>query len=125
MFQCTMCKYETSKKSNLSRHINFVHFKTMLTCSFCNYTCYSQTSLSQHSLKVHCTDEVFTCKMCSYVFQSHYQLSKHLIIHNKTYACIFCSHVKTKYKKNFLRHMKKCHPNIDKVDYVDCTIDSS
>ena len=123
MFQCTLCEYNTPKKSNLSRHVNFVHLKKTLTCSLCNYTCHSPTSLKQHNLKIHCTDKKFRCHICSFVFESLLQLNTHLVTHkNKTYACIFCSNVKTKYRRNFLRHMKTCHPNIDKTDYVDCTV---
>ena len=54
-FQCNMCRYFSTKKIHLKKHVENVHLGGIpVTCTECGTTCKSRQKLRAHRNREHC-----------------------------------------------------------------------
>ena len=93
-FACTYtgCKYSTSTKELLSRHIKGNHDKKTIKCSECGQLFNRQGGLSYHFKRVH-PSQLSECDLCGVKFKAKesvraHMLAKHLKL--KQFPCPIC-----------------------------------
>ncbi|XP_033231833.1 zinc finger protein 765-like [Belonocnema kinseyi] len=99
-FFCDVCGYKSNQKSNLSKHITFLHTqspKTSYKCDKCTRSYKSSDSLNRHKRLEHSAVKTrFICDCCNYQSNLKCSLSKHITSrHPQTsetrYKCDKCS----------------------------------
>lgn len=104
-----ICKFKTSKKSNLSEHVKTVHKKEIeyarsenkkfmtstrlkylihreeqkFSCDYCGIQMRRKTNLNQHMKRIHLQHDKYSCSKCNFKTKYHQNLAKHV-----EYSCI-------------------------------------
>ena len=116
MLKCSVCHYETEKRSNLNRHelthLNDKEFK----CSTCPFETKTREQLKRHETVHH--EREFKCPLCPFEARRKYLLSKHnMKIHQtsqlpkkeaKGNICPLCDYA-TDLDINLRQHLKSVH----------------
>ncbi|GFS94884.1 hypothetical protein NPIL_118951 [Nephila pilipes] len=100
-FQCGLCQYTSSKKSNLGRHMlvhtgekafkflphvrqgneSFMLRTKLYKCDLCPYASYKKSNLQNHSV-THTGVKAYQCIVCGKSFSLKGTLKRHQITHN-------------------------------------------
>ncbi|KAK6192009.1 hypothetical protein SNE40_003565 [Patella caerulea] len=61
-------------------------------CEKCNFSCSKRSNLRKHVAYVHCAERFYKCDVCLKGFKSSWALKRHKQVHNeeKTYRCDIC-----------------------------------
>ena len=82
--KCPHCDYESSKKSNLDRHIQVVHEKIRPhKCPTCGKAFGQKCDLDKHSKTVHDKKMDFICSHCDQAFGQKCHLDRHIKVCTK------------------------------------------
>ena len=110
--KCVFCEFYSTSHLELQSH-NSVHFTIKYSCVVCPFSSTKKANLNQHILQTHSPKTEFTCTICKYVCRSQTNFDKHSARHaqQSTYICLVC-HVRSKYRRNILRHVKKKHAEL-------------
>ena len=130
LLQCTHCSYSTKNKSNLNKHINYVHLVVKEECDSCNKKFNSREALERHkrnahqvksgtgsvlfhNLEVPKEDRWFPCNECDYKSRRKYDTEKHKKKHLKigikkiVHECCHCGK-SFKQGAKLKKHLEKC-----------------
>lgn len=91
-YLCTECGKTFYLKSNLDKHMRFVHTQERpFSCSICDLKFKWKFSLSQHMM-LHTGEKPYSCSVCQKGFRYMVSLKTHMLIHTgaKPFACTIC-----------------------------------
>ena len=83
-FACDDCRYKTSTKINLDKHVNVQHGprpRHEFPCDQCDYSTPRKYNLNAHKRK-HADVRPFSCQQCDQTFKHKYQLPIHYRLHS-------------------------------------------
>ena len=130
LLQCTHCSYSTKDKSNLNKHINYVHLLPKEECDSCNKVFNSREVLERHkrnahqviqsgtgsilfhNLEVPKEDRWYHCNKCDYKSRKKNNTEKHKETHlgirkDPVHECCHCGQ-SFKQKAKLKKHLAKC-----------------
>ena len=115
---CDQCDYNSTDKSNLSKHKKAVHEGFRYPCNFCEYTSICRTGLKNHMSSKH-EGNMHQCHLCGKQFSTPRSLNCHMRgFHagmRMKVKCEFCEYHTTKNKnanRSLLVHFQKMHKDI-------------
>ena len=115
-YNCNICQYQATQKSNLSSHIKSVHFKERFPCKICDYEATGKGHLSRHVKNVHQKSENVNCTECNKSIQRG-GLTQHMKIFHTgeqtQFKCNICT-FETIYKYNLYMHVRSVHQKVKK-----------
>ena len=115
---CDQCDYNSTDKSNLSKHKKAVHEGFRYPCNFCEYTSICRTGLKNHMSSKH-EGNMHQCHLCGKQFSTPRSLNCHMRgFHAGMRMKVkgeFCEYHTTKNKnanRSLLVHFQKMHKDI-------------
>ena len=110
-YECNICHLRVTQKSNLTFHINTVHFrKRRYSCKICDFES-TKSHLLRHIENVHHNSEKIICTECNKSIRKM-SLSAHMKIFHSgeqpQYSCSFCT-FQTIHKHYLKKHVVKVH----------------
>ena len=107
--KCNMCPFLTSKKQQLTDHMNAHLGVHPYKCKLCEFSCVKKYQLTSHQ-RTHSGEKKYKCQKCSYAAAWNVQLKSHLKAHDSKTQCIckVCSIV-LKDQRCLTLHEKKEH----------------
>lgn len=125
--QCDKCAYKTKNMGLLVVHVRSEHdddYKGWLRCPLCPYKCKLEEQLHAHQAGMHALVESvrhYKCPQCSYKASAQSAVKSHVkAVHSSNFFnCEHCE-FRSKYKRNFLRHVLVKHTPPDKIQWVKC-----
>ena len=107
--KCYECGYETTKLTDLSRHMENKHGGGKpYKCDVCNYSTYELRRIRQHKW-MHMGDKPYMCDLCDYCTRRPGSLKAHKMMHTgeRPYMCEICGFSTT--RSDSLRDHKRRH----------------
>ncbi|XP_055306936.1 gastrula zinc finger protein XlCGF52.1-like, partial [Sitodiplosis mosellana] len=105
-FECYLCKYSTSYKSHLVKHMRKHTGDKPFKCEFCARGFTVKSSLTTH-MRTHANDFPFHCSICRQGFKVKKAKEAHeKSCNQRRYECYLCKY-STLYKPSLVTHMRK------------------
>ncbi|XP_068211586.1 zinc finger and BTB domain-containing protein 14-like isoform X8 [Palaemon carinicauda] len=86
---CVMCRYSTSRKQDITRHIRRHTGERPYACPFCTIRFVDACSLKRH-LPIHSWEKPFGCSTCSFTAKSKRYLVRHVKVVHQMQICLIC-----------------------------------
>lgn len=110
---CEQCSYQAFTQFELRQHISAQHAGNKLKCEYCKFSTSLKHNLVKHVRRVHTNEKNYSCNICSYRCAEPGDVGKHynrVHLGMRRYECSIpgCS-FKTDSKGNWLGHLARDH----------------
>ena len=120
--KCTLCDACFSVKTNLNKHIKYVHEKKKpFECHICDANFASKQGMNTHTKSVHEGEKPFKCDICDYISAKKSHVKTHTqSVHEKKkpFKCSICDYSFAQ-KQQLKRHIQLVH---EKKKLYKCNI---